>query len=332
MTTSHKTTIRTDYQPQIIVQPAEDPQWFPMLAWLHRSGLYPRLPQTPRDLLQVLCWQRWEQRTPRVIATIDQLAGWLGLTSPKAAYDAVRFLLEPPATIIEITGLPPRLLAKHGPTVWEPLPGRRFASRATTGDSPQSETGPPVFTLGGRFSPQSESLGAPSLEIPRASNPIPESDRDGSGLDAATPTVAGGRATLAAAERFMRARAAGKGDWTGYPLYWSLEGVTDVRLALGMCGVGDPIRTETIEDCARGGALTVAEIASVFEQVVSSPKLKDKPMSLVWKLHDCRRIEPRYRQRAEQARERRAELKVEEMERIRNERIAQARQRAGGSQ
>lgn len=319
MTTPHHTSITTDYQPQIIVQPAEDPQWFPMLAWLHRSGLYPRLPQTPRDMIEVLCWQRWEQRRAHVHATIDQLANWLGLRSPKAAYDAVRFLLEPPADIIAITGHPARLLAKHGPTVWEPLPGRRFASRATmTGDSPQSETGPPRFTLAGRFLPQSESVSgdparAPTTQIKTVVRSKPErSDR----------------ISDAALARWIKARESGMGGWAGFPLWWSLDGVTCPTLALTMLDVRTFVRTDLLAIVDRSGQpLTVAEIAAQVEQIRMDRSVRNPPVVLAIRLARSRGGEIDTVRRARQREQRRDDT----LNRLREIRHNEARQRAGGA-
>lgn len=132
------------HQPhRITVEPVDDSVWFPVLAWIHRSGLYPILPPIARDMLEVLLWQRWEQarkqgrKDGRLILSVEELAAYLGERggSRRSVFRATAFLLEPPASVLAITGSPARLLARHGTTVWEPLPGRSFAARGQRADS-----------------------------------------------------------------------------------------------------------------------------------------------------------------------------------------------------
>lgn len=119
--------------------------WYPVHAWLHRAGVYPLLSPSARSLLDVFLWQAWEQQqrpgmvAGQVVASIEQLAAWCG-DSTRTTFRAVGLLLEPPAPIVTITGSPACLLAKLGPTLWQPMPGRYLAGRKGRVDATPAAT------------------------------------------------------------------------------------------------------------------------------------------------------------------------------------------------
>src|SRR5579885_413772 len=127
---SERPVARVEFEPE-----SPGYAWYPKHAWLHRAGVYPLLTPGARSMMDVMLWRLWEEsqqpgHTPGIIcgASIEQLAAWYGV-SKRSAFRDVEFLLEPPPEVLLITGSPARLLAKLGPTVWEPLPGRHFARR-----------------------------------------------------------------------------------------------------------------------------------------------------------------------------------------------------------
>lgn len=314
----HRTFIATDYPSEIIVRPAspDDGRWYPVLAWIHRSGLYPLLPQTARNLLEVLLWQRWEQKRPQVVATVEEVACWLGFT-PKAVYSAQAVLLDPPPDVAAITGTPARLLAKHGPTVWEPLPGRSFASRTPQAlpappemDSPQGEC---RFTLERKLSPQGEN----ALGNARAPNQTQE-EKTETGFGAVIPS---GFATVAFVERYAKARSVQGGlGWGGFPLIWNLDGCLSPRLALGCFEVSDWKRDALLSLVPD---LTVAEIDHVARAIKSRMRGVDEPPAvLCWRLARAHgKHMPKCERGADRARS---------LEELRERRVQEAVRAAGG--
>ena len=253
--------------------------WYPVHAWLHRSGLYPLLTPGARSLLDVMLWQAWEQEKAEnsagglVIASIEQFAAWCGDTT-RTTYRAVGFLLEPPDSVLVITGNPARLLAKRGPTVWEPLPGRSIARRK--GGKPEP---PPIDTGLTRLSQNCHETSAPSRDRARPSHP---KERE---IKTENQNQMRGGAQLPVSAIHSRGFGMGWPEWTLFGQRAIAAG--DVRGMLADMGLGDPLLSAT----TALPALSCEEIQRVASDVGADRSIvnpRRRPVAVAWRLHRAR--------------------------------------------
>lgn len=260
------------------VQPEPGYLFYPVHAWLHRSGLYPLLPPGARSLLDVLLWQEWEQRqrgdcpAGLVTATIEQFAAWCGCSS-RTTYRDIGFLLEPSPAVLIITGTPARLLAQHGPTIWEPLPGRVIARRKPTSDPPPTDG---RLTRVSKLCHENSALNRDSARPSHTKDIQTKTEERGNTGERArpetTPIVA-------------------RGFGMGWP-EWSLFGQRaiasgDVRGVLADMKLGGPLLDAT----AALPHLTVHEIRDVAAAVAIDPEIRNplrRPVAVAWRLHRAR--------------------------------------------
>ncbi len=279
--TKHNTHIAHDQEIAAITFAPADPgyPWYPVHAWLHRSGLYPLLPPGARGVIDVLLWRDWEQQQNRdgtpglVIATIDQIAAWCG-DSSRTTFRAVGFLLEPTPEVVAITGNPARLLAKRGPTVWEPLPGRSIARRK--GGKPEP---PPIDTGLTRLSQNCHETSAPSRDRARPSHP---KERE---IKTENQNQMRGGAQLPVSAIHSRGFGMEWPEWTLFGQRSITAG--DVRGVLADMKLGGPLLDAT----AALPALTVAEIVTTCADVFADPGVRNplrRPVAVAWRLHRAR--------------------------------------------
>lgn len=186
-------------------------------------------------------------------------------------------------TFLFLLGHPARLLAEHGPSLYEPLPGRTFAGRkpetVARSAPPPISLAPPPGPIGGTvvqpIGPESNPLDqtASRSKETRARQPNQE-EREidlGSGPEDQEDSR----------KRFIHPRLAG---WQGYGLFWDLKGITDVREALGLLRVGGWL----LEATAKLPRLTVAEISEWVEKLNHDPSIRNRPVMLCRRLHEAR--------------------------------------------
>lgn len=297
---SHTTIVRTDFAPDEVIVRGGDGRWFRVLNWLVDAGLWGRLPANQKAVLFILLrFRRPDGLVVEPIHTIGDLAG----LKRSATYDAIQGLLAHPAGLLAASG-----------ASYVVLPELEFAGRG--GAPPPSATADTPVRNGGRFSAAADdaqgNARAPTTQIKTVVRSKPErSDR----------------ISDAALARWIKAREQGMGGWAGFPLWWSLDGVNCPTLALTMLDVRTFVRTDLLAIVERSGQpLTVAEIAAQVEQIRMDRTVRNPPVVLAVRLARARGGEIDTVKRARQREQRRDDT----LNRLREIRHNEARQRAGG--
>ena len=115
MSQDHTTIIRTDYEPRIIVQ-EDDGRWFRVLNCIMDDGTAASLPGEAFFVLMAHLRRRDANGLARW--TVDQISKYTKRhrVTVFRAHEA-------------LTAAKPMLLKRHSDSVWEPLPGKRFAGQ-----------------------------------------------------------------------------------------------------------------------------------------------------------------------------------------------------------
>lgn len=290
--TQHRASVVSD-QPiesiEVRLVPIGDGRWHKVLNALWDEGVMAAISDRAFRVLGAFLRLRTDG-TDTVDATIEQLCRLTGY-SKSPVYAGRSELLEPAERVRVILSESRGLLAQIGRDRYQVLGGWSFAARTgpPPADPPDSAVGESRFLNRGRFSPIAENPDAPHSERARANQPEEELVRSGF---APEPSIS--KESIA---RYAKARAEGMAGWSGLGLWWTLDGVSCPRLALGMLEIREPTRSAVLEVCKD---LTVEEIASVAALVRMNGAVANPAMVLCYRLCKARgRDLPSIRRRGE---------------------------------
>lgn len=247
----HTTVIATDFEPRIIVQ-EEDGRWFRVLNWFY-DEIVPTLSVAPLKLMLGMLRHR-DNATGLVSRTRKQFEAELRL-SKQAVSDG----------IIHLKAHPCRLLVEHGPTSFEPMPGRFLAQRG----SPPSRT--PVRPGGQKSAPaDSVSIERARARPPRLVKTETQNQTQPEEMRADPAGWSGSRPPADAARR-----------WPELSLWGQMaEARGDMRGVLEDLGIRPP----TLELVAAIPGLSIARILATAAAVADDQQARNKAACLAGRL------------------------------------------------